>query len=1058
MESPTKEGIYASSESPHKDELNEIGLGLTLLPGSQIQKVGDGQGQAWPDNIDQERDVHKELCNGNDKGTGFKHGGCVLREKEDQNLRRQGKDHIDLQTEAEESRHREGTDIPKDPPAESTPVSSGAGIIDPRTVSALFTESAFPETQSDSALLREPTLSRCSSEDGPACASSFSSFKTGGSGVPLQPAKVISPSSRFKRLELGSDSLFDEVRARAITILARDDSDAPRLHDTQKIDEDLRRYGDSSLREIVVGRSDEKVGAKRRLSDGDVGRLVSAVNGTLMSRGHRWADDVVRATHDTGFENPRQPPQPQISHASRTLPRRFSAPSSSSFLLGRKLIGESAREVRSSETLAQVILPASIEISRPACLIRSNEANISRSSESSQFPSSTACEVSIPNFSDTTGFDELSNSLWQFEDCEVELNDLLTKPQSAPDGAFIEYEANEISSGASIPTVLPLEFSTHQINTSEAANTGGFNTATSAQAPFTESYCWPPDVPIDDLCHSESSVAINNTQVDDKLVETIPRLQTNQLPIREEPYQSPYVPCSGRLEKLMRSSIQTEDCNHQPTPSATDTSETTNPKMTVPNSLSPLSTLSQVPHASTLGSYTLQPSTISSWQSQSVQPPPNLPVSPTSLPDRGVDLSPGSHQPGTSAEAISDSSDTSSDESDEEAVPPAQKLRVTAEHMAQSKKGLHAIASELVQRMHHTDIVPRALRFIKSYSLPNEPLSSATIIPSAEHAKLQRKYDRLREQHAKIKKDHDRYKRAADQWTITDPTTGLTKGRAMSREMKSLRTVLAKKTAEVEGLRRAWGEFEAARFASNRKNDISTKSVTAFHSNSSNSQQSSVSVQSAAGVFTGRNSAPVQHACPTPPISQRSSIQHGCPTPPTSQRVSVDLTNDPPQLSTISTPPSTLLQQVSSIDAAALRAHMKRKAYSWLPDNANHMAKRSKPAAAGSQPAMPIEIDDAGSAFDADAELEAEIERELLAEQQAEERERQRLAIMAGVAPRKDDCEYSGLGPKQRSLDEEQRLEAEESAMYDELFEDDEDNELSGNRAVDDTSDVSEEE
>jgi hypothetical protein len=61
---------------------------------------------------------------------------------------------------------------------------------------------------------------------------------------------------------------------------------------------------------------------------------------------------------------------------------------------------------------------------------------------------------------------------------------------------------------------------------------------------------------------------------------------------------------------------------------------------------------------------------------------------------------------------------------------------------------------------------------------------------------------------------------------------------------------------------------------------------------------------------------------------------------------------------------------------------MKRKTYSWLPSESNHMVKKPKPAARGSQPSTPINIEVASPVIDADAELEAELERELLASQQ----------------------------------------------------------------------------
>lgn len=976
MDSGTQEGIYASLDTSHIDEVDSNDLGLTLLPGSQIQTEGDKQGHARADEVHCGEELLRELNNGSEKGVASRFGRSASCRAIHQDVCSQEKTGDRVEIEAEGNTGSKQDETTCAPCSSSTKTADGAG------------ERARTEPHKASTSSNKPARSRSRYWNDlhvvQTCA--YPVNVTVSSAVKgIDEKRENDPIHRFI-CGVEGESVVLDGEARSSENDAEGSLDRLRPYKRQKTEEYLPFSLFHDLQDDLVEQLDLGVDIwKCGSSDENVRVLSTEASGTLRSRSHSPANDVVGVVCGTGSEPHYQPPPRLISTlALKTRSRRLDTPRSSGISSGHT-IGQSARPERSHTPLSTTP-QASRVIATPA-LSPQNRATLRQSHEQSNFAAPSASIASLLVTPQT------ADSISGYSQPESALNEEFRIPERLPSATALPLHNHQEPTIFAEPSVTINSLSslpTHHSNSAKALHTVSLSTISPAQSPFTESF---------DKCNNNSihgTTSLDNTadsttiRSNDLPLETALPYRVGPLPCQEA-YESPYAPKSQRLQHLL--GPQTEERiiipnigYHIPMehstlePAVTVAAPAPPPGSKHPHSAPPIrsNTPSPRPIAQLRPAVRLKPSL-----SMPSPPEPNQSVSKTGSPN-GV----------SSQEDSAESDETSNDSSSEESPAPTERIPIPPRLVNAAKKGVHAITSVIISRIHHADIVPRVISFIETFpsssgppASPHDSLAPPSDACPADHKDLLYKNHSiflrnqdLLQRNTVIRKERDRFKRAAREWATLDHESGLTKGQSMSREVRSLRSQLANKTAEAERLRKAWMDFETSRSTSHQWNYTSSMlSGAPPRRASSNGREPRVDViWPDTGGFSG--------------VYQKRSFPAAEPTPPASNRVSVDLTEGTSEpLSRLATPGSAPLPPLPPSPAAAeLRSTMKRKTYSWLPDKSNHMVQKPSPAARGSRPSTAIDLDVEGPAFDPEAELEAELERELLASQHAEEREQQR--------------------------------------------------------------------
>jgi len=952
MEGGTQEGIYASSDASYVGEVDKTDLGLTLLPGSQIQTECDKEGNVRSDRVHHEWGSLRKLINGSNKGIASKTGRSALngRTHQDVCLQDETRDPVEIEPEGNSvSKRHETTCVRSSSCLKAAERSGDAPRTEPHKAIVVSKEPARSRSRDWNDLIDRVTFAypenvRVSETSSPAVRG-------------VDESRVREPVHGLHRsIEGESVVLNDEARFSESD--AEDSLDGLRPHKRQKTGKYLPCSLFQDLQDAIVEQLDVGVDLWRRgVSDNDFGGLSTEAGGVLRSRSHSRShnpvNNVRRVVRGTVSEPHYSSPRPTSTRALETRSRSLSTRGSSSNSSGHT-IRRSARPERSDTPLATPP-HTSRAITTPAL----SSKNRVMSHQPHEQPNFRAPSASTASLSDTP---RMGDSFTRHSQAKSALNEGSSLLETLPSATALplhDLQERDEFAKHSVPIDPLSALPTHLTNSAEAPLTVSMSTISSAQSPFTERL---------DKCDNNS--IHDNTSLDitaDNSISPGDDLQLEAaLPYRigpissQEAYESPYAPGSRRLQHLLRSQIGQTD-NRDPMEHLT-----LEPAITATASTPPIS---QHHHPATLNpSNASSPTPLShprpGVQSESLlsmPPPPRAPsqssVSRTGPPNGA-----------TSEQDLAESDGSSSESSSEESSAPTETIFVPPTLVNAAKKGLHAITSVFVNRVHHPDIVPRVISFIKTFPPYGEPFAPSNgssagpgdACPADQmdllyktHCLSKRNLD-LSLRNTVLKKERDRFKRAAREWATMDPESGFTKGQSMSREVRSLRSQLVNKTVEAERLRKAWFEFEASRSASNQFNY--THNTGAFSSG-----------------------------------HEKRSFPTAEPTPPTSKRVSIDLTEGTPEpSSTLATAQPVPPRPLSSSPAAAdLRSTMKRKAYSWLPDKSNHMVKKPSVASRGSRPSTAIELDVEGPVVDADAELEAELERELLASQHAEEREQQ---------------------------------------------------------------------
>lgn len=953
MEGGTQEGIYASSDASYVGEVDRTDLGLTLLPGSQIQTECDQEGNVRPDR------VHHEwgpLSNGRNKGIASKTGRSALngRIHHDVCLQDETRDSVEIEPEGNTvSKRHETTCVRSSCCLKAAARSGDAARTEPHKAIVVSKEPARSRSRDWNDLIDRVTFAY--PENVRVSETSSSAVRGVDESRVREPVHGLHRSIEGESVVLDDDARFSQSDAEGSL-------DGLRLHKRQKTGKYLPCSLFQDLQDAIVKQPDVGVDLWRRgLCDGNVGGLSTKAGGVLRSRSHSHGhsrshnpvNNVCRGTRRTVSEPHYTSPRPTSTRALKTRSRSLSTRGSSSISSGhRDLL--STRPERSDTPL-----PTPPHSSRAITTPALSPQNRVMSHQPREQPSFTALSASTASLSDTP---QTVDSFTPHSQAKIALNEGSSHLERLPSATALplhDLQERDKFAKPSVP-IDPLSALPKRLNSSaEAPLTVSMITISSAQSPFTERLDRFDNNSIHDNTSLDITADNSITQGDDLQPEAALSYRIGPIS-SQEAYESPYAPGSRRLQHLLRSQIGQTD-NRDPmehlTPEPAITATASTPPISRnhhPAALNPSNASSPTPLSH------LRPG-VQSEPLLSMPPPPRAPsqsfISRTGLPNGA-----------TSEQDSAESDGSSSESSSEESAAPTETIFAPPTLVNAAKKGLHAITSVFVNRVHHADIVPRVISFIKTfppYSEPPAPSNGSSAGPGEvcpadqmdllykTHCLLKRNHDLLL-RNTVLTKERDRFKRAAREWATMDPESGFTKGQSMSREVRSLRSQLVYKTGEAERLRKAWFEFEASRLTFN---------------------QSNYTLQS--GAFSNGY--------------EKRSFPTAEPTPPTSKRVSIDLTEGTPEPSlTLATGQPVPPRPLSSSPAAAdLRSAMKRKAYSWLPDKSNHMSKKPSIASRGSRPSTAIELDVEGPVVDAEAELEAELERELLASQHAEEREQQ---------------------------------------------------------------------
>ena len=962
-EGGNQEGIYASSDASYVGEVNRTDLGLTLLPGSQIQTGCDKQGHPRQDNDHQEREFLRELENGSKKGNVPNSGEGTLCGRVQQDVCSQEKSQIfvEIQPEVHTGPERHETNC--------VPVPSCMVAAD------RVGERARTEPRKASLLSNSPARS-CALDR--KIADIVYQY-----GYPVNVPVSELPSFAVKGInEFGvRHGLTHSVEGDDVALVndsglsesdAEDGKDRVRSCKRQKTEEYLPSSLFDDLQDDLVEQLDSGVDLfKCGLSDEDVGAILTVGSRVLRSRSHNPANDVLSVTRGTGSE-PEPPSRLTSTPALETRSRRLSTPGSLGISSGLSLL--LARPERSYRPLS-----APPQASRATSIPTLHIENRATSRQSHKQPNPRASSLPVANLGQAT---ERADSFNTHSQPRCAVNEGLAlpyRPPSTPALQSFDLQESERFPSASVTIGSLSELPPQQNRSGEALHAATLSTISVAQRPFTEHSFNSKNNSIHLTTRLNNTADGTANQGDGQLLETRLSYRIGPLP-RQEAYQSPYAPKSQRLQTLLGS--QTEERRTIPNTGYRDPMEHSTPEVAMTDATTTTPSSSQHPRTAALLPSTTSFSGPISQPMPAVQSASDLSTPSLPAPNDKSASTTGSPERASSEQNASESDDTSSDSSSEGSPAPTERILVPPALINAAKKGLHAITSVILNRIHHDDIIPRVISFIRTFPTsdekPNPPIdpcsSDDTDLLYKNHS-LSLRNQSLLERNAILQRERDRFKRAAGEWATKDAESGITKGQLLSREVRSLRKQLAKKVAEVEDLRTARNEYEASRANSHQWNYSSTMRAGGPPSrDNGNGHEPRVDViwQDTPAVPRGYESYLFPTAEPTPPVSKR---------------VSIDLTEGAPDpSSTLATPQSAPAQPLpSSPAAAALRSTMKRKAYSWLPDKSNHMVKRPKLGARGSHPSTAIELDVEAPAFDPDAELEAELERELLASQHAEE-------------------------------------------------------------------------
>ena len=985
-----QEGNYASSDTSSTGEINRTDLGLTLLPGSQIQRDDDEEWPSGQEKIHQEQELLIEPSNGCEKGLMVDFGECALRGKGNQDVETQEKDQAHALRELEDRVGpgvKETTFVPALGSSDRFSTSRGPCGPEPQTAVMLSTEEARPSTCSVEAISFSSPVS-CSVG---ALASTVScSVNVRVSDVLLTAAGNFNESKAIEPAQIPVDSVegkavgfFDSAKVTATS--ADDGSDDLHPCKRQKTDKDVPCSLTQDVETCFVTPLDlVENGSGRGWSAEDGGVNLSAAQNPQRSRSHNSANHVARAGDGPDSEPHGHSPRSTSSIASETGLRSLETPESSGVSLSHQQVHPLSCERSYSPVSTPQPLPSHTEPSDANCasvLHGESPAMSYQPFEPFDLTASTPPTVCFPeSFTQGGQIDSTSQPERARNEEEVHFESLA----SATATSSVARQATEEEFIASISDNPLLALPTYLGDWTDTINTADSNMPSLTQNPFADSFNWPTSNSIDDIFAPNNTLDEIFAQAYDQPVDTT--LPSQAEPLRsQEAYQSPYDPQSRRLEELLNSQTK-EKINspiirfRNPFERTTAESITTGVHSTAYNPL-------QVPHRSGATSNTMPQSRSYSEYTHAAQSDPHLFMPSRPSPYQKAAPAAKSRVTGTSVQISSEADETSSESTSggsasAGSLPPAERFHLAPELVNTAKKGLHAITSVVIERIHNTDLIPRVVSFIKTFPLSGNapPLTSGG--SSADCMDLLYKNQSLLERNAELKNKCDNMRKATRKWTTKDPGTGLTKGQSTNLELRRLRAQLAEKTDEAERWRTAYIELDASRTASYPRHATFPVQADVPHGYNGGSQHNmhiSTAMQTIETHLQHRESAPFSASFPTPPVSQR---------------VSIDLTEGTPQPPRTYSAPQPSLPQYAAPppEAAALRATMKRKAYSWLPNKSNHMVKKPRPAAPGTKSSMPIELDAAGPAFDAEAELEAELERELLASQQAEERERDRRA------------------------------------------------------------------
>lgn len=954
MESQTKEGIYASSNAPCNGKMNSSDLGLTLFPGLQIQREDEDQGHSWQGRIQEGRGKG---------GISLRNDGCRFREV--------------------------GTEVA----SQKTPQSSARIGSAKEKISEVGGPKHVPE-------LAELATDHSSDE---LLSSPSHKELTRGESYPFD-APVSELSFQIPRLDVGckaielprSPTLADDVEAVGFFLdvgrvqsSAEDNLDVLRPHKRPKIGDYVPLRNVEGLQEACVDRSKAVVEVRKRnlCGSSEVGS-----SGVKRSRSHSPTNSVARFKTSASFKDLYPPPRscslPSLSslHAQDSRLQRLNIPLDSSNLVDittalsprTELNSVHHRQYQPPDSVAQT----SGAMDTYTQSMRSPQI----SNRFLQMTPSAAPEIFMANFPDTTYPGNYVDFWSPLESTEGHIT-LPTGDFGSAESTFSfdQQGADWLPQLSTDPASFSL--SIHQNDLAEDINSINSNTMGSTRSPFTTFNNWQFPNTIDqttsfsNLSNGVTTHIRNNPPINNSI-----ERQFNTLVPRDS-YKSPYAPKPYPTGEQSQPQIQSADliANNGSITEDRGGALTASSVSTGPHPFANL--LPQSSYTSSTNTTSILCSRLYSQDMQSIRPSSDSPMAHPPSAHQTNAPTPMNRISGTSQQSSSGSSGTRAEVSTEQIRTSGKEILLPPELVIPAKRAIDTICPELLKRMHHGDIVPRVLSFIKTFSLPGDAPSATDEVSAADHSDLLQKNQSLLDRLASVGRERDKYRKAAHDWITVDPVTGNTKGQTVTRELRKIRAELSRRTEEVEQLKNAWKEFEAARAAAALTSNTSTIVRNASHGHTSNSQH-------------GPPFVTTYHSIQSTSQGGSLAFPTAAPTPPGSQRVSIDLTDDnPAQPSTSSALPAANPPHAApSAGPAALRNTMKRKAYAWLPPGSNHMVKKAKPTPPGSQPSTPIELDLGAPASDADAdaeleaELERELERELLAAQQVEEQEKQRVA------------------------------------------------------------------
>ncbi|KAI9873823.1 MAG: hypothetical protein M1830_010555, partial [Pleopsidium flavum] len=935
MEGQTKEGIYASSNKSCKGKIHRNDLGLTLFPGSQTQREGEGECHSGSEETQQGRDFLKELNNGSKKEIVPRIGRYTLRGKVNQEVL--------LQARAPDH---------------------GQRGLDKSTRSRLGEITHIHELESDATAAFSSTRLSSPAVSSAASASKRKSSKscTVTAVVSGEPLFSAHGDGGCKAIEL-APSLFQTVGVKDVGFFgsarkgesdAEDNLDISRPHKRQRMDIYVPSEEIESVSATCIDRLKRVENVTERTWSRDVAVISSGQNGVMRSRSHGPTNEVVRLDTSLGCENHYREPRATSLPAPEAQARRLSISNFSHTSLDHPMVLSSNSDPSYMQYLTGQ--PASPDIQSSTAfgtsMLRTRSPIISR--RSLQMPRYKASELRTADLSDTSSSEDYSDSRSHLESAQSDETIPEGRFESATATSSHDHHDVERDSESSDPPVLSA-LPENQSNLSEAFATASSNTTGLAQTQFTSSHSWQAQSSIDRTISSNDSSDGATTQASSQRLDTSLQHGIKTFP-KQDAYQSPYA-----LQPHVQEDQMTDSAIHDP--NARDHFRTLTTGLSATVSHPSVYSTSQSPGASAMNPSTQLPPRLESGGMQNQQQCSNTQI-PALSPHQELLYKTGTRVFANSEQSSSAYEEALNEGSTEERLSPRKEILLPPELIGPAKKAIDAVCPVLLERLHHADIVPRVLSFVKTFSLPDDAPFTADDVSPANLKDLNFKNQSLRERNADLIRERDKYRRAAGDWTTVDPTTGQTKGQTMSRELRHLRSELSKKKEEVEEFRKAWAEFDAARAATALTIDTSAAFTGALRSRTGHS------------LHTRRVGATMQSIQVASPSGSTVMSPAAGPTPPASQRVSIDLTEGTSPPSSISSAPLPSLgsNPAPSPEAARLHSTMKRKTYSWLPSEANHMAKKSKPAARGSQPSTPIEIDAASPVIDADAELEAELE------------------------------------------------------------------------------------